>query len=143
MAKFSAELPNDLIKVFDELETNVEEMMGNMTQAGAKAVYDIATANMRKVFKSTKSLEKGLKITKYWKNSNGVILTKVAFYGYVPGSPRTKRHPRGTPIPLIAMAREYGTSRGEAKKPFFRRAFKKTEIEKAMLKVQEKYLPKE
>lgn len=143
MARFSAELPNDLIKVFEDLETNVEEMMANMTKAGAETVYKEATANMKKVFKDTKDLERGLKITKYWKNANGVIATKVAFYGYIPGSPKTKRHPYGTPIPLVAMAREYGTSRGEAKKPFFRRAFRKKNIEAAMLTVQEKYLPKE
>lgn len=143
MAKFSAELPNDLIKAFEDLETNCEDMMAEMTQAGARRVYDIATSNMRKVFKSVSSIEPGLKVTKYWKNANGVYVTKVGFFGYVPGSPRTKRHPYGTPIPLIAMAREYGTSRGEARRPFFRKAFKKNEIEKAMLKVQEKYLPKE
>ena len=41
------------------------------------------------------------------------------------------------------MAREYGTSNGEAKKPFFRKSFKKDEIENEMRKVEEKYLPKE
>ena len=30
MARFNVELPNDLIKVFDELETNAPEMMGEM-----------------------------------------------------------------------------------------------------------------
>jgi hypothetical protein len=30
------------------------------------------------------------------------------------------------PIPLKALAREYGTSRGEKKKPFMRKAFKDT-----------------
>ena len=98
-------------------------------------------ANMAKVFKSTRSLEKGLKITKVYKTpSDDGINVKVAFYGYVPDSPKTKRHPYGTPIPLIAMSREYGTSRGEEKKPFFRRAFSKKEIEQAMQQVQDKYI---
>ena len=55
----------------------------------------------------------------------------------------TKKHPKGVPISLIALAREYGTSSGEGKKPFFRKSFKKAEIEAEMKKVQEKYLPKE
>lgn len=49
----------------------------------------------------------------------------------------------GIPVPLIVIAREFGTSSGEAKKPFFRKSFKKSQIEKAMLDEQEKYLPKE
>jgi hypothetical protein len=40
----------------------------------------------------------------------------------------------------MAMAREYGTSSGERKKPFLRKSFKKTEIEQAMKQVQEKYI---
>ena len=39
MAGFSAELPNELIKSFQELETNTEEMLGEMTKAGAEVVY--------------------------------------------------------------------------------------------------------
>lgn len=42
----------------------------------------------------------------------------------------------GVPVPLIVIAREYGTSRGEAKKPFVRRSFNKNEIEAVMKKVQ-------
>ena len=66
MAKFHSELPNDLIKVFEELETNCDEMFGEMCKAGANVVYQNAMANMKKVFKSTRSLEKGLKITKVY-----------------------------------------------------------------------------
>lgn len=46
----------------------------------------------------------------------------------------------GVPVPLIVIAREYGTSRGEAKKPFIRPAFKKAMIEEEMLKIQKKYI---
>lgn len=42
----------------------------------------------------------------------------------------------GVPVPLIVMAREFGTSRGEKKKPFFRKSFKESEIRKAMLEEQ-------
>ena len=127
MAKFQNELPYDLIKVFEDLETNCDDIFGEMCKAGATVVYNNAMANMKKVFKSTKSLEKGLKITRVYKTpSDDGINVHIGFYGY---------DEDGVPIPLIAQAREYGTSRGEAKKPFFRKSFKKKDIEQAMQKV--------
>ena len=140
MAKFKAELPNDLIKQFETLGNNAEKMMGEMTKAGAEVVYKNVKRNMSSVFKTTKSLEKGLKVTKVYKTpSTDGIGVYIGFYGY-DTSKKTKKYPNGEPIPLIANAREYGTSRGEAKKPFFRKSFKKKEVEQAMLKVQEKYI---
>ena len=141
MARFKAELPNDLIKEFEGLEKNCTDIFGEMVEAGARAVHKNVLANMKRVFKDTASLEKGLKITKIYKTpSDDGINVHIGFYGYVPNSPKTARHPYGTPIPLIAMAREYGTSSGEAKKPFFRKSFKKKEIEQAMKQVQDKYI---
>lgn len=144
MAKFHSELPNDLIKVFEDLETNCEDIFGEMCEAGARVVYDNVRSNMSKAFESTGSLEKGLKITKVYKTpSDDGINVKIAFYGY---------NDEGVPIPLIAQAREYGTygsnpkskenknTKGEAKKPFFRKSFKKKEIEQAMQEVQDKYI---
>ena len=58
-------------------------------------------------------------------------------------SVKTYSHNYGVPAPLVAIAREYGTSSGERKKPFFRKSFKKGEITDAMLKVQGKYIPKD
>lgn len=141
MAKFDAHYPYDLIKEFEDLGVNCTEMFGEMVEAGARAVHKNVLANMRKVFKSTASLEKGLKITKVYKTpSDDGINVHIGFYGYDADSPKTERHPNGTPIPLMAMAREFGTSRGEAKKPFFRKSFKKAEIEEAMKQVQDKYI---
>ena len=132
MAKFQSELPNELMKVFEDLETNCDEMFGEMCKAGAEVVYNNALANMKKAFASTRSLEKGLKITKVYKTpSDDGINVHVGFYGYTED---------GVPIPLIAQAREYGTSKGEEKKPFFRKSFKKAQIEEAMQKVQDKYI---
>lgn len=142
MANFKEELPQELIKQFEGLEVNTTEMMQEMTKAGAKIVYKNVLSNMKKSFKSTKSLEKGLRITKVYRTSNDEISSKIAFYGY-DRNKKTKKYPNGVPIPLIALAREYGTSSGEQKKPFFRQSFKRKEIESAMLKIQEKYLPKE
>ena len=132
MAKFKSELPYDLMKVFEDLETNCDEMFGEMCRAGSQAVYNNVMANMKKAFKSTKSLEKGLKITKVYKTqSDDGINVHIGFYGY---------NEDGVPIPLIAQAREYGTSKGEEKKPFFRKSFKKKQIEQAMQEVQDKYI---
>ena len=132
MAKFNEELPYELMKVFEDLETDCDEMFGEMCKAGAEVVCNNVKANMKKAFKTTKSLEKGLKITKVYKTpSDDGINVHVGFYGY---------NEEGVPIPLIAQAREYGTSRGETKKPFFRKSFKKKDIEQAMQAVQDKYI---
>lgn len=132
MAKFKSELPNELMKVFEDLETNCDEMFGEMCKSGATVVYNNVKANMKKAFKSTRSLEKGLKITKVYKTpSDDGINVHIGFYGY---------NDDGVPIPLIAQAREYGTSKGETKKPFFRKSFKKKDIEQAMQEVQDKYI---
>lgn len=140
MARFKAELPNDLIKEFEGLEKDCTSIFGEMVEAGAKAVHKNVLSNMKRVFKNTASLEKGLKITKIYKTqSDDGINVYIGFYGY-DKTKKTKTHPNGTPIPLMAMAREYGTSSGEAKKPFFRKSFRKTEIEQAMKRVQDKHI---
>ena len=132
MAKFQSELPNDIIKELENINKYSDKVFGEMVEAGADVVYKLIKSNMAKAFKTTKSLDKGLKITKIYKTpSDDGINVHIGFYGY---------NDEGVPIPLIAMAREYGTSRGEAKKPFLRKSFKKKEIEQAMLKVQEKYI---
>lgn len=138
MAKFNSELPEELINYISSLDDNLDNIFGEMTNAAAEVVYKNVKSNMKKVFKTTQSLEKGLKKTKTYKTpSDDGINTKVGFYGY-DGVP-TKKYPQGTPIPLKAMAREYGTPT-EAKKPFFRKAFNKSQIESEMLKIQDKYL---
>lgn len=132
MARFDSELPRELLKQFEDLDTNCEDIFGEMVQAGGEVVLGLVKANMGKVFKSTDSLYQGLKKTRVYKTpSDDGINVHIGFYGY---------NDKGVPIPLIANAREYGTSRGEAKKPFFRKSFKKKDIESAMLRVQKKYI---
>ena len=87
--------------------------------------------------------------------SDDGINNKVAVYGYIKKGKTYKRknsykgkktgtyESDGVPAPLVVIQREYGNSRGEKKIPIFRPAFKKSQIESVMLKVQEKYLPKE
>lgn len=143
MARFQAMLPTELIKEFEEVYDNTFLMMGEMTKAGATVAYKNIQSNMSRSFKSVKTLNKGLTMTRVYRTpSDDGVNCKVGFYGY-DTSKRTKKYPNGIPIPLIALAREYGTSSGESKKPFFRKSFKKAEIEQQMEKVQEKYLPKE
>ena len=140
MAKFNAELPNDLMKVFEDLETDTPQMMGEMCKAGAEVVYKKVVGNLGKAFARTETLLKGLKITKVYNTpTDDGINVHVGFYGY-DTTKVSKKYPKGKPIPLIAMAREYGTSSGEKKKPFFRKAFSKKEIEQAMMEVQNRYI---
>ena len=47
MAKFKAELPIDIIQSFEKLESSCQEMIGEMTKAGAETVYKKAVVNMR------------------------------------------------------------------------------------------------
>lgn len=140
MARFNAEVPNDILQLFVGLEKNCTEIFGEMVNAGAETVLNNVRNNMQSAFDNPERLEKGLKKTKVYKTpTDDGINVKVAFYGY-DSDKVTKQYPQGVPIPLMAMAREYGTSSGERKKPFFRKSFKKTEIEQAMLRVQEKHI---
>lgn len=139
MASFDMELPQELIKEFQKLSDNSEKMVGEMTKAGAEKVFVNVKDNMKKSFSSTEGLEDCLKITKIYKTpSDDGINTKIGIYGYF-----INKNGQKVPAPLVANAREYGTSRGEIRKPFFRKSFKKAEITQAMLEVQNKYLPKE
>ena len=143
MAKFFGELPNDLLQVFEDLETNAPIMMGKMCQAGARVVYNNVVKHLGKSFKNPSTLLKGLKVTKVYKTpSDDGINVHIGFYGYNKDK-ITAAHPKGVPIPLIAMAREYGTSSGEDAKPFLRKSFSKKDIEAAMLEVQNQYIKEE
>ena len=136
MARFDVELPNDLIKQFENLDKNTEEMMGRMTQAGAGVVKQNVLSNIPKSLRKS-NIMKCLKTTRIYKTpSDDGINTKVAFYGYF-------KNKRGieTPAPLVANIFEHGTSTVQ-KQPFMRKSFKKTEIEKAMLTAQERYIAK-
>jgi hypothetical protein len=137
MAKFKMELPTELLKEFKNLEQNAEKMMGEMTKAGAEVVKDNIMANVPESFKKS-NIMKCLKLTRIYKTpSDEGINTKVAFYGYFINSKGQE-----VPAPLVANVFEYGNSKRN-KQPFMRKSFNKTQITKAMLKVQEKYLPKE
>ena len=140
MAKCKMELPVEVMKEIQALSENSEKMMSEMLIAAAEVVYSEVEINLGKSFKSTRALIKGLRITKvYHTKSDDAINIKVGFYGY-DSSRISEKYPKGVPIPLIALAREYGTSRGEKKKPFFRKAFSQKKIEQAIQKAQDRYI---
>ena len=149
MAKFKCELPTELINELTRLEQNTPKMMEEMTQAGAEVVYKNVVSNMKSSFKDSSKLEPYLKVTKSYRTKDGSVNTKVGFYGYhkkgsksfsVTSKSGTTYSYDGVPVPLIVRAREFGSSSGEAKRPFFRKSFNKTQIESEMLKVQKKYI---
>lgn len=145
MAKFSSEIPNDLLKQIGGLaDGGADEMIDEMLTEAGNYVEDQIRSNAARIFRSPGRVLRGLFTTKVYRTKkDDAKNVKIGFSGYMPGSPKTKRHPKGTPTALVAMAREYGTSRGEAKRPFVRTAFKKNKIAQIMQTVQKKYISEE
>ena len=138
MARMEVELPTELMKTFEELNVNTQKMLEEMTQEGAKTVLANVKANVPASFHSS-GIMRCLKITRpYYTPSDGGRNTKVAFYGYFENEDGKR-----TPAPLVCNLFEYGRSNSPyPRHPFMRRSFKKGQIEAAMMKVQDKYLPK-
>lgn len=136
MARFNAELPNDIIKEFNKLEKDTTKMLGEMTRAGAEVVMQNIKSSVPASWYSS-NIMKCLKITDTYETpSDDGVNTKVAFYGYF-----INRNGERIPAPLVANVTEYGRSNSKyPKKPFLRRSFKKSQIEKAMQAVQDKYI---
>lgn len=138
MARMEVELPTELMKVFEELGDDTQKMLEEMTQEGAKTVLSNVEANVPATFHNS-GIMRCLKITRpYYTPSDGGRNTKVAFYGYFENEDGKR-----TPAPLVCNLFEYGRSNSPyPRHPFMRRSFKKGQIEAAMMKVQDKYLPK-
>lgn len=138
MARMEVELPTELMKTFEELGDDTQKMLDEMTQEGAKTVLANVKANVPASFHSS-GIMRCLKITRpYYTPSDGGRNTKVAFYGYF-----ENEEGKRTPAPLVCNLFEYGRSNSPyPKHPFMRRSFKNGQIEAAMMKVQDKYLPK-
>lgn len=133
MAKFDMQLPKDIIKDIEFLNNNSDNIFGQMTKAGAETVYTNVKTNIPRNFVGS-NIMNCLKITKIYKTpSDGGINTKVGFYGYFINENGVE-----TPAPLVANVFEYGSSKF-TKRPFFRKSFKKAQIEKAMLEAQKQY----
>ena len=134
MARYEMELPTELIDIFSTLEKTEKKMLEDMTKAGAKVVLKNIKANVPNSFHGS-NIMKCLKVTKSYETpSDDGVNTKVAFYGYF-----TNKQGKRVPAPLVCNVFEYGRS-NFPKRPFLRRSFKESEIEKAMLEVQKKYI---
>ena len=132
MARFVMELPTDIIKDFQKIYDDYDNIVGEMTRAGAEVVYHNIEANVPEGIRKSKMMG-CLKMTQTYKTpSDGGINTKVGFYGYF-----QDEEGRKTPAPLVANVFEYGRSGLPfPKRPFMRKSFKKDQIEQAMLKAQ-------
>lgn len=137
MARFIGELPEDVIKMFQQLEINTEKMLGDMVRAGAEVAQENVIMNMPKSLKDNLSKGDAIKLTKTYKTpSDDGINCQVYIDGYF-----INRNGEKTPAPLVANMFEYGSSqRKYPKHPFLRKSFRKAQIEKAMLDVQKKYI---
>ena len=136
MAAFLGGMPDDLIKMFSELEKNTEQMLADMVTAGARVVEANVNAKMPRDLKKVLN-GNNIKVTKAYKTpSDDGINAQVMITGYF-----VNRHNQVTPAPLVANIFEYGRSGAPyPKKPFFRACFNEKQIETAMLKAQEKYI---
>ena len=134
MAKFQLELPTEIMKDFQKIYDNADQIFGEMTQAGAEVVEHNIRANVPKSIQNS-DMMRCLKITKTYKTpSDDGINTKVGFYGYF-----QNKDGKTVPAPLVANVFEYGRSNLPfPKQPFMRKSFKKGDIEQAMLKAQKK-----
>lgn len=137
MAQFRGGLPDDVIKLFEQLEINTEKMLGEMVRAGAEVAQENVIMNMPKSLKDNLSKGDAIKLTKTYKTpSDDGINCQVYIGGYF-----INRNGEKTPAPLVANMFEYGSSsRKYPKHPFLRKSFRKAQIEKAMLDVQNKYI---
>ena len=129
-------MPDDLIKMFSELEKNTEQMLSDMVKAGAQVVEANVNAKMPSDLKKVLN-GNNIKVSKVYKTpSDDGINAQVMITGYF-----VNRYNQVTPAPLVANIFEYGRSGAPyPKKPFFRACFNEKQIETAMLQAQEKYI---
>ena len=132
MAKFELELPDSIIDDLDNIYLNCDVIFGKMTRAGAEVVMKNIKKNVPKSFHGSNIMH-CLYMTKPYKTpSDDGINTQVGFYGYFINKKGEK-----VPAPLVANVFEYGRSDATfTRHPFFRKSFRKDEVEKAMLQMQ-------
>lgn len=137
MAKYRMELPTELMKTFQALDQNSEKMIGEMCQAGAEVVKENTWMNMPKGLRDSIGVGDNLITSRIYKTpSDDGINVQCMIVGYF-----TNENGKQTPAPLVANMFEYGShQRKYPKHPFFRKSFRKAQIEKAMLNVQKKYI---
>lgn len=137
MAKFDIQLPTELWQMMKSLDIATEKMLGEMCQAGAEVVREIAWSHMPKGLRDSISLTDNLILSKIYKTpSDDGTNVQVMIVGYFQNENDEK-----TPAPLVANMFEYGSpQRKYPKHSFFRKSFQKDQIERAMMAVQQKYI---
>lgn len=136
MARFEEILPTELIKQFETLEVNTEKMLGEMVQAGAEVAEKNIIAKMPRALYQALGSDNIIVSRVYKTPSDDGINCQAMIVGYF-----TNKNGETVPAPLVANVFEYGRSNSPfPKQPFFRQSFNKGQIEKAMLRVQEKYI---
>lgn len=136
MARFESILPTDLIKQFETLEVNTEKMLGEMVETGAEVARQNIEAKMPRALRESLGSDNIIVSRVYKTPSDDGINCQAMIVGYF-----TNRNGERIPAPLVANVFEYGRSNSPyPKQPFFRQSFNKGQIEKAMLRVQEKYI---
>lgn len=137
MAKYKMELPTELMQTFKNLDANTEKMLGEMCQAGAEVVKENTWNNMPKGLKDAISVSDNLVTSRVYKTpSDDGINVQCMIVGYF-----KNEDGKQTPAPLVANMFEYGSrKRKYPKHPFFRKSFRKAQIERAMMDVQKKYI---
>lgn len=134
MARFQMELPVEIMRDFEKVYGNTEEIFGAMTQAGAEVAMNEIQANAPEGIRNSNMMQ-CLKLTRTYKTpSDDSINTKVGFFGYF-----TNEDGKKTPAPLVANMFEFGRSNAPfPKQPFIRKSFNKQRIRQAMLNAQKK-----
>lgn len=133
MARFEMQLPKEIMKDIEYINNNSDKIFGEMTKAGAEVTLKNVRSNIPPNFYDS-DIMSCLKITKIYKTpTDKGINTKVGFFGYFTNENGVK-----TPAELVCNVFEYGSSKF-TKRPFFRRSFKKADIERAMLEAQKQY----
>lgn len=129
MAKFTAELPTDILKDVDFLQNNAVDIFKGMTKAGAEVAAENMKSRARHAFRGdvATKVNAGLKVTKPYETKRREIATGARYYGYIKkkdGRPfKVKGHSynQGVPIPLLVSLADAGKSISSTMVPQFRR----------------------
>lgn len=136
MAKFEGATTDELMKQFKRLGLDVEKMTEEMVEAGAQVARDQIASRIPSSFRESLTSE-NITVSKVYRTpSDGGVNCQAQIVGYF-----INKNGKKTPAPLVANMFEYGsTSRKYPKASFLRASFPKSQIEKAMLEVQKKYI---
>ncbi len=150
MAKFDMQLPDQVLKDFNRIYDNSDEILGGMTKAGAEVAERNIRANAPSGIKQESEVMRRLKVSRTYKTpSDGAINTQAAFFYNNGDAYFNNKGGQRVAIPMLLNAYEYGKSQRRSTKaganrgifpkhPFIRKSFRKAQIEKAMLDAQKR-----